>query len=253
MHMRGDPSTMRELTDYDDVVVDVRASLHDAWTRRSLPASTPVVSASTPASGCEDTRAEPAAAAEIESFFGFRRPVLVGPSRKSFIGHVLDLDVGDRLEGTAAAVAWCAAKGVRRARPRRPRDGARGARGRRDPHRGWRRVNLPVRRARVSGGELAYVDIGEGPRWCCCTGSPRHRFCGDLIPVLSVGMRVVSPDLLGYGERETGGRGPRWSRTPGTCASCGVPGDRALRGGGARVGRRRRPTPALTAASRRSC
>jgi dihydropteroate synthase len=33
------------------------------------------------------------------------RPVLVGPSRKSFIGKVLDLPVGERLFGTAAAVA----------------------------------------------------------------------------------------------------------------------------------------------------
>ncbi len=31
--------------------------------------------------------------------------MLVGPSRKSFIGKVLDLPVGERLMGTAAAVA----------------------------------------------------------------------------------------------------------------------------------------------------
>jgi dihydropteroate synthase len=33
------------------------------------------------------------------------RPLLVGPSRKSFIGKVLDRPVGERLFGTAAAVA----------------------------------------------------------------------------------------------------------------------------------------------------
>jgi len=33
------------------------------------------------------------------------RPLVVGPSRKSFIGKVLDLPVGERLFGTAAAVA----------------------------------------------------------------------------------------------------------------------------------------------------
>jgi len=32
-------------------------------------------------------------------------PVLLGPSRKSFIGYTLDLPVEERLEGTAAAVA----------------------------------------------------------------------------------------------------------------------------------------------------
>lgn len=38
-------------------------------------------------------------------------PVLVGPSRKSFIGQTLQLPVHDRLEGTAAAVALAVAKG----------------------------------------------------------------------------------------------------------------------------------------------
>lgn len=32
-------------------------------------------------------------------------PVLIGPSRKSFIGYSLDLPPDQRLEGTAAAVA----------------------------------------------------------------------------------------------------------------------------------------------------
>ena len=39
---------------------------------------------------------------EIRSL-GF--PVLLGPSRKSFIGYTLDLPADQRLEGTAAAVA----------------------------------------------------------------------------------------------------------------------------------------------------
>jgi dihydropteroate synthase len=39
-------------------------------------------------------------------------PVLVGPSRKSFIGRVLDVPVEERLEGTAAAVAVCVLRGA---------------------------------------------------------------------------------------------------------------------------------------------
>ena len=39
-------------------------------------------------------------------------PLLVGPSRKSFIGKTLDLPVDDRLEGTAAAVALSIAGGA---------------------------------------------------------------------------------------------------------------------------------------------
>jgi len=40
------------------------------------------------------------------------RPILIGPSRKSFIGLVLDLPADERVEGTAAAVAIGIARGV---------------------------------------------------------------------------------------------------------------------------------------------
>jgi len=40
------------------------------------------------------------------------RPILIGPSGKSFIGRVLDLSVNERLEGTAAAVAIGIANGA---------------------------------------------------------------------------------------------------------------------------------------------
>jgi len=40
------------------------------------------------------------------------RPILLGPSRKSTIGRVLDLPVEERLEGTAAVVALACAQGV---------------------------------------------------------------------------------------------------------------------------------------------
>lgn len=40
------------------------------------------------------------------------RPILIGPSRKSFIGYVLGLPAEERLEGTAAAVAVGIARGA---------------------------------------------------------------------------------------------------------------------------------------------
>jgi dihydropteroate synthase len=40
------------------------------------------------------------------------RPMLIGPSRKSFIGYTLDLPSDDRVEGTAAAVAIGIARGA---------------------------------------------------------------------------------------------------------------------------------------------
>ena len=42
----------------------------------------------------------------LNDFSGFEKPILLGPSRKSFIGKILgDLPVTERLEGTAAAIA----------------------------------------------------------------------------------------------------------------------------------------------------
>ncbi|MDP2207753.1 MAG: dihydropteroate synthase [Bacteroidota bacterium] len=41
----------------------------------------------------------------LKDFQEFGYPILVGPSRKSFIGELLDLPIDGRLEGTAAAVA----------------------------------------------------------------------------------------------------------------------------------------------------
>jgi dihydropteroate synthase len=43
---------------------------------------------------------------------GLGFPLLIGPSRKSFIGKTLDLPVEERLEGTAAAVALSIAGGA---------------------------------------------------------------------------------------------------------------------------------------------
>jgi dihydropteroate synthase len=40
-------------------------------------------------------------------------PVLVGTSRKGFIGRALDLPVQERLEGTAATVVWAVERGAR--------------------------------------------------------------------------------------------------------------------------------------------
>ncbi|NOZ57382.1 MAG: dihydropteroate synthase, partial [Calditrichaeota bacterium] len=48
----------------------------------------------------------------LKEFRRLGRPLLVGPSRKSFIGAILDLPPDQRLEGTAAAVALCVAGGA---------------------------------------------------------------------------------------------------------------------------------------------
>jgi dihydropteroate synthase len=48
----------------------------------------------------------------LEELRELGRPVLIGTSRKSFIGKLLDLPVADRVEGTAATVAASVLRGV---------------------------------------------------------------------------------------------------------------------------------------------
>jgi 2-hydroxymuconate-semialdehyde hydrolase len=59
------------------------------------------------------------------------------------------------------------------------------------------------RRARVSGGEIAYVDFGEGPAVLLLHGFPTSSLLWRReIPLLAARMRVIAPDFLGYGESE---------------------------------------------------
>ncbi|MGH2748770.1 MAG: dihydropteroate synthase [Actinomycetota bacterium] len=113
MHSRGTPSTMRSLTDYDDVVADVSSWLRERAGRledRGAPHDAVVLDpgfgfAKTPPQNLEIL-------SRIDEFLALGHPLLVGTSRKSFIGAVLDLPEGERVEGTMATVAWAVARGA---------------------------------------------------------------------------------------------------------------------------------------------
>lgn len=113
MHMRGTPRTMDELTGYSDVVADVRRELRErvgAAKHAGVDGSNILLD---PGLGFSKTTEQSLELlrriTELRSE-GF--PLVVGPSRKRFVGAVLSADVGDRLEGTVAACAWCAVNGV---------------------------------------------------------------------------------------------------------------------------------------------
>lgn len=113
MHMRGEPATMAGLTEYGNVVADVRSEL-GARVRAALAAGVPRDRlAVDPGIGFAKNAAQSLRLLrEIEAFQELGLPLVVGTSRKSFIGRVLDAGVRDRLIGTAATVAWLAGKGV---------------------------------------------------------------------------------------------------------------------------------------------
>lgn len=75
---------------------------------------------------------------DLRLFRVLRRPILVGTSRKSTIGRVLDLPAGERLEGTIATTALAAAAGADLVRVHDVRANARAARMADAIVRGWR-------------------------------------------------------------------------------------------------------------------
>jgi 2-hydroxymuconate-semialdehyde hydrolase len=62
-------------------------------------------------------------------------------------------------------------------------------------------MKLDTQRVRASGGEVAYVDEGQGPAVLLMHGFPTSsHLWRDLVPMLAPRFRAVAPDLLGYGD-----------------------------------------------------
>lgn len=113
MHMLGEPRTMQENPQYEDVVEEVRAALL-GWAEEAEAAGIdPERIALDPGIGFGKNAYHNLRLVRLLGrFVEGPCPVVLGPSRKSFIGFVLDLPVDERLEGTSAVVAWAVARGV---------------------------------------------------------------------------------------------------------------------------------------------
>lgn len=62
---------------------------------------------------------------------------------------------------------------------------------------------MEKKRARVSGGEIAFVDEGDGPAVLLLHGFPTSsHLWRDLVPLLAPRFHVMAPDLLGYGDSD---------------------------------------------------
>lgn len=119
MHWRGPSRQMQDLAQYADIVADVRRELGErveAAHRAGIGADQIVID---PGLGFAKTAAHNwALLAHLDVLVGLGLPVLVGASRKSFLGRVLaDPDgtprpVDDREAATVALTAYAAAQGV---------------------------------------------------------------------------------------------------------------------------------------------
>ena len=114
MHMRGEPGTMQEAPTYADVVGEVRTYLAERVEAALFAGVDADRIAVDPGIGFGKTLEHNLALLrDVRAFAGLGRPIVVGPSRKRFLGALLDdAPVEDRLEGTAGAVAWLAAVGA---------------------------------------------------------------------------------------------------------------------------------------------
>ncbi len=117
MHMRGTPRTMQQEPVYADVVAEIREALGEAILRAAELGVTADQILVDPGIGFGKTAAHNLEIlTRLSEFALLGRPLLLGCSRKSFIGAVLDLPPGERLEGTLAAhalAAWLGAHVVR--------------------------------------------------------------------------------------------------------------------------------------------
>ncbi|TDJ07077.1 MAG: dihydropteroate synthase [Deltaproteobacteria bacterium] len=113
-HMRGEPRTMQLAPRYDDVVADVR---HELLTQALLAQAAGVERDRIwldPGLGFgkDPIRHNLPLIARLSELADTGYPVLVGPSRKSFLGKITGASFEDRLPATLAAVAACVLAGA---------------------------------------------------------------------------------------------------------------------------------------------
>ena len=113
MHMNGTPRTMQQAPEYEDVVNEIHA-----WLKKKIQnAEAHGIAAERiiidPGIGFGKTTAHNLQLLKrLSEFQALNRPLLIGTSRKSFIGNILDVPMTERVEGTAATVCWAIAHGA---------------------------------------------------------------------------------------------------------------------------------------------
>jgi dihydropteroate synthase len=120
MHMQGSPRTMQVDPTYGDVVAEVAAFLADK-AERAAAAGVPEIWID-PGIGFGKTAAHNLSLLRhLDVLVALAHPVVVGTSRKGFLGRLLAESDGvtdpvaadDRLEGSLATATWAIAQGVR--------------------------------------------------------------------------------------------------------------------------------------------
>ena len=113
MHSRGETADMHRHARYGDVVREVRDELAAALARAEAAGIAREQTVLDPGIGFAKTRAHNLALlARLDELAELGRPLLVGASRKSFIGELTGAPPAERLAGSLAAAAWAARHGA---------------------------------------------------------------------------------------------------------------------------------------------
>jgi dihydropteroate synthase len=114
MHIRGRPRTMQQDVHYDDLMGEIVAELRESSERALAAGCHREQLVVDPGIGFGKTAEQNLIVLdELERIGELGYPILIGPSRKSFIGKTLGLDVEDRLEATIAACVVALLRGAR--------------------------------------------------------------------------------------------------------------------------------------------
>ena len=114
MHMQGTPRTMQADPRYHDLLGEVRARLETAVAKAEAAGVASDAICVDPGIGFGKTVEHNLTLLKrLDAFRALGKPILVGPSRKSFIGALLDqVPPAERLEGTIAACVMAVAAGA---------------------------------------------------------------------------------------------------------------------------------------------
>lgn len=113
MHCRGTPETMQGLTQYGDVTQDVIREIRERLLEaRSFGIRDEQVVIDPGFGFSKDARQNFRLLRHLDAFAEFKRPVMAGLSRKSFIGKATSREAADRDFGTAAAIALAYERGA---------------------------------------------------------------------------------------------------------------------------------------------
>ena len=114
MHMKGVPRTMQRSPVYQDLIPEILTFLRHRIDKAQGEGVCPDRIIIDPGIGFgKTTEHNLKILRSLDLFRSLDKPILIGTSRKAFIGKILNLpNPDDRLEGTAATVAWAIAHGA---------------------------------------------------------------------------------------------------------------------------------------------